>query len=202
MAHTETPAQARHRHRDDALSAWSTESSADIRRLDEGQKWVIYAALQTLKVLGSLAPLRRVIEYLLAHSGMGLGSVTIGNVTGMTDRAIRDTQNLEPKALLQYVQKPVVGHRPPKLVPANAGPLAKFLVTHKKAKVADILAFIEGEFEVSVDRLTLRRFMKKYGLGCLRDDAHEDAPLFFGIDPVRRRVPFDAGRGTPVSHRR
>jgi len=179
MALDETPARARLRSREDALAIWSAKTSADIRRLDEGHKWVIYAAMQILKAVGSLAPLRRVMEYMLAHSGMGLGSITIGRVTGTTDRAIRETQKLEPQGLLQYVQKPIVGHRPPKLVPANAGPLAKFLVTHKKAKVVDILAFVEREFGESVDRLTLRRYMKKHGLGCLRDDEHEEAPLFW-----------------------
>lgn len=135
--------------------------------------------MRVLKVVGTLAPLRRVVEYSLAHSGMGLGSVIIGKLSGTTDRAIRETQKLEANSLLSYVQKPIVGHRPPKLVAEHAGPLARFLVTHKEAKVADILAFIEQEFDESVDRLTLRRYMKKHGLGCLRENVHEDAPLFW-----------------------
>jgi hypothetical protein len=73
-----------------------------------------------------------------------------------------------------------VGHRKPKLQPEHAGLLAKYLVEHKRAKVNDILAFIEHELGVSMDRLTLRRYIQRYGLGCLRNDEHVDdgAPLF------------------------
>ena len=180
MQHLETAATGRFERRHEVLESWCKENGTDLRRLDEGQRWVIYAALQILTVVGELAPLRRVVEYFLAHSGMDIGSTMISKITGTTDRAIRDTQKLESTALLRYVQKPIAGHRPPKLFPVNAGPLAKFLITHKDAKVADILAFVKSEFGVSVDRLTLRRYMKKYGLGGLReDDGHEEAPLFW-----------------------
>jgi transposase len=72
----------------------------------------------------------------------------------------------------------VGGHRPPKLEAHHAGPIAKFLVENRRAKVQDILDFINREFEISLDRKTLRTYVANYGLGCLRGDIIEDAPLF------------------------
>jgi transposase len=72
----------------------------------------------------------------------------------------------------------VEGHRQPKLKAEHAGPVAKYLVEHPSAKVKPILAYIKKDLDVEVDRLTLRRFFKRYGLGCLRGDLVTDTPLF------------------------
>jgi hypothetical protein len=173
-----TRAEQRQVRRKTVLAKWSRERGVELSQLDDGQQWVAYAGLQILSVFGSLSPLRRVVEYALAHSGMDLGSSTISALSGKTDRAIRDTQRMEPSALLQYVQKPVAGHRPAKLKAEHAGPLAKYLVANKGAKVAQIQQFIERELGQSVDRLTLRRYMKQYGLGCLRQDDTVEEPPF------------------------
>lgn len=173
-------AAVRECRREQILREWAQQHHVRLERLDTGQQWVVYAALSVMAYVASVAPLRRVVEWVLMHSGMDLGSIVVGAVTGASARAVRDTQAMEAPALLRYVQKPVVGHRKPKLAPEHAGLLAKYLVEHKGAKVNDILAFIEREVGVSMDRLTLRRYIKRYGLGCLRDDQHADdgAPLF------------------------
>ena len=60
----------------------------------------------------------------------------------------------------------------------DVGLVAKFLAEHKKkCSVAETLAYIEKTFGVEMDRLTLRRFLKRYGLGCLRKERISDAPL-------------------------
>jgi len=166
--------------RDQVLQEWAQQHNVGLQRLDVGQQWVVYAALRVMACVASVPLLRRVVEWALMHSGMDLGSTIVGAVTGASSRTVRDTQAMEAPALLRYVQQPVVGHRKPKLEPEHAGLLAKYLVEHKGAKVKDILAFIERELGVTMDRLTLRRYIKRYGLGCLRNDQHadEDAPLF------------------------
>ena len=84
------------------------------------------------------------------------------------------------------MSNPVRGHRAPKLGPERApklgpehvGPVAKYLAEHSGARVKEILQFIEDEFGVQLDRLTLRRYIKRYGLGCLQGEIHQQGPLF------------------------
>jgi transposase len=160
------------------LKRWGKRHDIQVQRLDEGQQWVVFAALQVVVVLGKLAPLRRLLAWVLAHSGMDLGSMVIGAITGVSDRAVRTTKALEPEEILHSVRTPSRGRGKAKLGPEHAGLVAKYLVEHPNAKVKEILAFIKKEFGVTMDRLTLRRYIHRYGLGCLRGETHTDAPLF------------------------
>jgi hypothetical protein len=172
----EATSSKRQRERDVQLDHWSTEHRIGIDHLDEGQKWVVFVALQALAVIGSVEMLRRVVGYVLAHSGMHLGSTLIGALVGVSDRAIRYTQACSAAELAEQLGRPRT-HRAPKLGPEHAGPLASYLVTHPRARAADILAFIQSRFGVSMDRTTLHRYIVRYGLGCLRGQVHEDTPL-------------------------
>ena len=68
------------------------------------------------------------------------------------------------------------------------GLVAKFIAEHKRCSVAELLGFIKATFNVEMDRLTLRRFLKRYGLGCLREDAIEgNAPLLSAVPPMEAR---------------
>jgi hypothetical protein len=178
MTRTEQSARrdtARHR----ALNVWAKRHDLDLGRFDEGQRWLLFAALNILATLGPLAPLRRLLGYFLAHSGMDLGSQPIAALLGVTDRAVRFQQELAPKDVLYHLQHPVGGHRPPALQPHHAGPLAKYFVEHPGAFVADILTFIRTEFGVSIERHTLQNFVERYGLGCVKDARLSDAPPFW-----------------------
>jgi hypothetical protein len=57
------------------------------------------------------------------------------------------------------------------------GLVARYLAQNKRCTVAELLSFIHHSFGVQLDRLTLRRFLKRYGLGCLREEAVQDTPL-------------------------
>lgn len=163
--------------RDEELYRWSEEHRVDVERLDEGQRWVVFAALRVLTVIGKLKPLRRIFGYFLAHSGMGLGSTLIGALIGVTDRAVRQTREHSAKQMLKSIRNPTRGRPKAKLGPEHAGLVAKYLATHSKPTVAQILEFIATELGVTMDRLTLRRYIKRYGLGCLRGETHERAPF-------------------------
>jgi hypothetical protein len=76
------------------------------------------------------------------------------------------------------VRTPPRGRGKPKLGPEQAGTIAKFLVEHRDSEVNDVLAFIRAQIGVAVDRKTLRVFIARYGLGCLREDTIDDRPLF------------------------
>ncbi len=159
-----------------ALTTWAPQHAIDLRRFDEGQRWLLFAAFQMVQVLGEVEPLQRVLGYCLAHSGMALGSQVIGALLGVTDRAVRLTQAVAPTDLLHSVQHPVGGHAPPKMLPIHAGPVARFLAAQPRASVAELLAFIAKDLHVTIERHALREFLDRYGLGCLQGDQVQHAP--------------------------
>jgi hypothetical protein len=147
----------------------------DLTKLDSGQQWVIYAALQVLMVVAAVAPLRRVIGYVLSHCGMELSARVIAAVMGTTDRAVRKTKALSGKQMLSALRRG--GNRRSKLRPEHAGVVAKFLVAHPQAPQSQLLAFILEHLHLGVDRQTASRFLTRYGLGCLTGNPVNDAPL-------------------------
>lgn len=179
----DTKAAEREARRVSELRAWAGSHAIDLGRFDVGQQWVIFFALRVVAYLGTVAALKRVVGYFLAISKMDLGSHTIAAIIGVSDRAVRSAQVLEPAAMLHSVRHPVGGHRKPKLEAHHAGVIAKFLVEHPRALVPEVLDFITKELGVTLDRLTLRRYIARYGLGCLRGDHVTDAPLF-SVEPA------------------
>ena len=177
MANPEKTAQ-RDAEREEVLGAWASKHQIRLHRLDAGQQWVVFSALQLVAILGDLAPLKRLVAYVLAHSGMGLSAPIIAAVTGVSDRAIRTTKSLEPEQLLHSIRTKPGGRGSPKIGPEYAGPLARFLVDNPGSTLQEILSFIQGSFDISVDPSTVHRYLNRYGMGCLRNDSHTDAPLF------------------------
>jgi transposase len=148
------------------------------------QRGLVLAAVVFLSFVGKVAALRRMVAYLLSHSGLGLSSVVIGAVVGTTDRAVRKGRQVAPTEFWKKLQKARRGHPPPKLRREQVGPVAKYLSEHKECSVAEVLGFIRQSFSVEMDRLTLRRFLKRYGLGCLKHSSVEGTPLLSGARPT------------------
>jgi transposase len=162
----------------EALQAWAKASDVSLNRLDLGQQWVIFAALNLIAFLGTIPVMKRLTGYLLAHSGMGLGTKVIAAVIGLSARSLRSAQVLKPEEMLHSVRHPVGGHRKPKLKAEHAGVVAKYLVEYSQAEVSQILGFIKTKIGVTMDRHTLCRYFKRYGLGCLRGEKIVDpSPL-------------------------
>jgi hypothetical protein len=159
------------------LETWAGEHAVELRYLDDGQQWLVFAALTIRDVLSGLPALMRMLTYMLAHSGMDLPGPVIAAIAGVSDRAVRATKALTAAELLKSVQTPPRGRGQPKLGPEHVGALAKFLFEHPKAKVRDILEFIHAELDVVLDRLTLRRYIQRYGLGLLMGERMTDSPL-------------------------
>jgi transposase len=161
----------------ETLDRWSKDSAIDLARFDTGQRWVIYFALCIVAALGEVLSLRRVLGYFLARSGFELGSQAIAAIIGVSDRSVRNIQSLSPANIVHSIRNPAGGNRKPKLEAHHSGPIAKFLVEHPRARVQDVLQFVAREFDVTMDRLTLRRYIERYGLGCLRGEFIADAPF-------------------------
>ena len=166
--------------RDKRLGKWAAESGVELSRLDAMQRGVVLAALRFLGFVGKVPALRQVVAYLLSHCGMGLSSTVIGAVVGTTDRAVRKGRAVAPKELWKRLRQARRGHPPTKLKREQVGLVARFLSENRRCSVAEVLAFIHQSFGVSMDRLTLRRFLKRYGLGCLREERVAHAPLLSG----------------------
>jgi hypothetical protein len=149
----------------------------ELRHLDDGQHWLVFAALSIAQALEKIPALLRPLTYALAHSSMGLPAPVIAALTGVSDRAVRATKALTANELLHSLRTPPRGRGKPKLGPEHAGTMAKFLVEHPNSQVRDIIGFVRAELGVELDRKTLRVYLTRYGLGCLRGDLLADSPL-------------------------
>jgi transposase len=163
--------------RERRLKQWASQSGVELSRLDALQRGVVLAAVTFVGFVGEVAALRRLVAYLLSHCGLGLSSAVIGAVVGTTDRAVRKGRQVSPKEFWKNLQQARRGHAPTKLQREQVGPVARFLAEHPRCSVAELLDFIHQSFGVQMDRLTLRRFLQRYGLGCLRQQAVENTPL-------------------------
>ena len=179
-----SPAALSQAEREQRLEKWASESGVEMSLLDGMQRGVVLAALVFLSFVGGVAALRRMVAYLLSHSGLGLSSVIIGAVVGTTGRAVRKARQVAPKEFWKKLQKARRGHPAPKLRKEQVGPVAKYLSEHPGCSVAEVLGFIRQSFGVEMDRLTLRRFFKRYGLGCLKHSSVVDTPLLSGARPT------------------
>jgi len=177
VAKAETSSE-RETRRNQTLQVWSKRTGVEIRQLDSGQQWVIFAALQAVTLLGDGSVLKRIVIFLLAHCGMGLRPTVIAAVVDTSDRTVRNVRSYSPAELLASVRQRMGGNHKPKLEAEHAGVVARLLVLHPDVRVKELLGLIAGEIGVTVDRLTLRRFLKQYGLGCLRGDLITDRAPF------------------------
>ena len=175
-----SPAALSQAAREKRLEKWAAESAVELSQLDAMQRGVVLAALRFLGFVGKVPALRQLVAYLLSHCGMGLSSTLIGAVVGVTDRAVRKGRGVAPKELWKRLRQARRGHPPTKLKREQVGLVVRFLSENKRCSVAELLAFIHQSFGVSMDRLTLRRFLKRYGLGCLGEERVADAPLLSG----------------------
>ena len=172
--------EQRETRREEVLGAWALENHLQLDRLDLGQQWVVFAAIELVSFL-NVPPLARVVGYFLAHCGMDLGTQVIASVVGVSDRAVRQAKALSAEQMLHSVRHPIGGHRKAKLKAEDAGIVAKYLVEHPRARVKELLDFVSTEIGPKLDRLTLRRYLKRYGLGCLRGtEINGASPLLSG----------------------
>ncbi len=192
MARAETSFD-REARRDQTLRGWSKRTGIELEKLDSGQQWVVFAGLQVASLFGEGSVLKRIVIFLLARCSMDLRPTVIAAVVETSDRTVRNVRSYSPTELLASVRQRMGGNHKPKLEAVHAGIVAKLLVQHPDVRVKELLEIIAGEIGVTVDRLTLRRFLKQYGLGCLRGDLITDraraSPTGWEPAAERPRVP-------------
>ena len=149
---------------EDAWTRWVSEHGDKLERATSPQRVLLEAAVRFIALIGGPSLMRRMAAFFLLHTGMGLTPALVGEALGRTDRAMRMVQALSAHDFLASVWAELGRHRQPKLRAEHAGPIAKYLVDHPHDTQAEVVAFIARELGIHVDPLTLRRFLKAYGL--------------------------------------
>lgn len=179
---------------EDAWTRWVSEHGDKLERATGPQRVLLEAAVRFIALLSATSIMRRMAAFFLLHTGMGLTPALVGAAVGRTDRAMRKVQALSAYDFLASVWAELGRHRQPKLRAEHAGPIAKYMVDHPHDTQAEVVAFIARELGIHVDPLTLRRFLKAYGLNILRpergntEQAEDERP--FPSDAPASEVPF------------
>jgi hypothetical protein len=106
----------------------------------------------------------RLLSHFLLHCHCGLKVAQVARLLGISRPTASEQQGLSSKQVIQQAHHRLKGRPYGKLLPRFAGPIAGFLLSHSDASRADLLAFIHRTFSVSVSRIALYKFLKKYGL--------------------------------------
>lgn len=146
------------------FARWLQDSAVPEASLTEPQRAVLETAFHFLQQRGRDYFSRRLLCHFLLHAQTGLKVAPIARLLGFSRSAASAQQGLSSKEVVQAAHHRLAGRAHGKLLPRFAGPIAQFLYEHPEATRWDLLDFIQRTWEVSVSRMALHRFLKKYGL--------------------------------------
>jgi len=147
-----------------AFTGWLQDSAVAEARLTPEQRAVLGAAFRFLQQRGGDYFSRRLLSHFLLHAQTGLKVAQVARLLGFSRSAASAQQGLSSKEVVQATHHRLAGRAHGKLLPRFAGPIAQFLHDHAAATRYDLLDFIRRTWGVSVSRMALHRFLKKYGL--------------------------------------
>jgi hypothetical protein len=146
------------------FAQWLRDSAVAETSLTASQLAVMQAAFHFLNHRGRDYYSVRLLSHTLLHAGTGLKVAQIARLLGLSRSAASAQQGLSSKEVVQAAHHRLAGRAYGKLLPRFAGPIAHFLHTHPQATRWDVLDFIQHTWGVSVSRVALHQFLKKYGL--------------------------------------
>jgi hypothetical protein len=146
------------------FAQWLHDGAVPAVTLTDPQRAVLQAAFQFLGHCGRDYYSARLLSHVLLHAGTGLKVAQIARLLGISRSAASAQQRLSSKEVVQATHHRLAGRAHGKLWPRFAGPIAHFLHEHPRATRWDLLDFIRQTWGVSVSRVALHRFLKKYGL--------------------------------------
>lgn len=146
------------------FASWLQDSAVPEARLTASQRAVLEAAFRFLQQRGHDYFSRRLLSHFLLHAQTGLKVAQLARLLGFSRSAASAQQGLSSKAVVQAAHHRLAGRAHGKLLPRFAGPIAQFLADRPQATRYDLLDFIHRTWGVSVSRMALHRFLKKYGL--------------------------------------
>jgi hypothetical protein len=146
------------------FARWLEDAAVPEATLTVAQRAVLDAAFCFLERCGHDYYSVRLLSHFLLHGNVGLKVAQIARLLGISRSAASAQQGLSSKEVVQAAHHRLAGRSHGKLLPRFAGPIAQFLHQHPDATRWDVLDFIRDTWGVSVSRVALHRFLKKYGL--------------------------------------
>ena len=143
---------------------WLQDSAVPEATLTASQRAVLEAAFAFLQQRGHDYFSRRLLSHFLLHAQTGLKVAQLARLLGFSRSAASAQQGLSSREVVQAAHHRLVGRSHGKLLPRFAGPIAQVLCEQPQATRWDLLDFIGRTWGVSVSRMALHRFLKKYGL--------------------------------------
>jgi hypothetical protein len=147
-----------------AFADWLHQAAVPPASLTPAQLPVLQAAFAFLQQCGSDYYSRRLLSHFLLHGRLRLSTAAVARLCGFSRSSAVDHRGLSSKEVIQATHHRLAGRSHGKLLPRFAGPIAQFLHDHPDATRWDVLDFIQRTWSVSVSRMALHRFLKKYGL--------------------------------------
>ena len=146
------------------LARWLQDAAVPEPALTAAQRAVLHAAFRFLQRCGRDYYSVRLLSHFLLHCQAGLKVAQVARLLGLSRSAASAQQGLSSKEVVQAAHHRLAGRSHGKLLPRFAGPIAQFLHHHPEATRWDLLDFIRCTWGVSVSRVSLHRFLTKYGL--------------------------------------
>jgi hypothetical protein len=147
-----------------AFAQWLQDSAVVEDTLTTAQQTVLQAAWHFLNHRGRDYFSVRLLGHVLLHAGTGLKVAQLARLLGLSRSAASAHQGLSSKEVVQAAHQRLAGRTHGQLLPCYAGPIAHFLHEHPQATRWDLLDFIQRTWGVSVSRMAVHNFLKKYGL--------------------------------------
>jgi transposase len=151
-----------------SFATWLEKAHVSQQHLSAAQLQMLQMAFQFRQRCGCDYYSSRLLSHVLLHCDSGLKVAQIGRLLGISRSAASAQQGLSSKEVVQAAHHRLTGRKRGKLLPRFAGPIAQFLHEHPDGTRWDLVDFIQRTWGVSVSRMALHRFLKKYGLNCAR----------------------------------
>jgi hypothetical protein len=178
---------------------WLEQAAVPEASLTPAQQQVLHTAFGFLQEAGTDYYSRRFLSHFLLHCRAGLKTAAVARWCGFSRSSAVDHRGLSTKEVVQAAHHRLAGRAHGKLLPRYAGPVAQFLHEHADATRWDLLDFVQRTWGVSVSRVALHRFLKKYGLDQAGAVAAVPLPGVAASDPEPPpHAPSDAGTAGPV----
>jgi hypothetical protein len=146
------------------FACWLADAAVPEDTLTVAQHAVLHAAFDFLRRCGRDYYSVRLLSHFLLHCQAGFQVTQVARLLGLSRSAASAQQGLSSKEVIQAAHHRFAGRSHGKLLPRFAGPIAQFLHQHPDATRWDLLDFLRQTLGVSVSRMALHRFLKKYGL--------------------------------------
>jgi hypothetical protein len=146
------------------FASWLAAATIPEANLTDAQRAVLQAAFAFQERCGDDYYSTRLLSHFLLHSQLGLPVAHVARLLRLSRSTASAQQNLSSKEVIQAAHHRLSGRSHGKLLPRFAGPVARFLHQHPEATRWDLLDFLRDHCGVSVSRMALHKFLKKYGL--------------------------------------